>query len=163
MLIIGYQKGSKATKVSMDKLRPYTKKIPEAEIAEYSGGSKFQNGDIIMARITPCLENGKTAYVDILLDNEIAFGSTEFIVMRAKPDISDSQFIYYLAISPMFRNIAIKSMVGSSGRQRVQQGVLEELEVIVPPIKQQQEIGAFLANIDSKIALNSKINDNLAA
>lgn len=160
---LSIQKGSKATKVSMDKLRPYTKKIPEAEIAEYSGGSKFQNGDTIMARITPCLENGKTAYVDILLDNEIAFGSTEFIVMRAKPDISDSQFIYYLAISPMFRNIAIKSMVGSSGRQRVQQGVLEELEVIVPPIKQQQEIGAFLANIDSKIALNSKINDNLAA
>lgn len=154
-------KGSIARKVAMDKLRPFTKKIPEAEIAEYSGGTKFQNGDTIMARITPCLENGKTAYVDILSDGEVAFGSTEFIVMRARPGISDSQFIYYLAISPVFRNVAIKSMVGSSGRQRVQQGVLDELELIVPPLIHQQKIGAFLANFDAKIALNNKLNDNL--
>lgn len=156
-------KGSIARKVAMDKLRPFTKKIPEAEIAEYSGGSKFQNGDTIMARITPCLENGKTAYVDVLLDDEVAFGSTEFIVMRARPGISDSQFIYYLAISPAFRNVAIKSMVGSSGRQRVQQRVLDALELTVPPLNRQQEIGAFLASLDAKIALNKKINDNLAA
>lgn len=156
-------KGSIARKVAMDKLRPFTKKIPEAEIAEYSGGSKFQNGDTIMARITPCLENGKTAYVDVLLDDEVAFGSTEFIVMRARPGISDSQFIYYLAISPAFRNVAIKSMVGSSGRQRVQQRVLDALELTVPPLNRQQEIGAFLASLDAKIALNKKINDNLFA
>lgn len=84
-----------------------------------------------MARITPCLENGKTAYVDILEEDEVAFGSTEYIVMRAKDCISDSQFIYYLATNPLFRNVAIKSMVGSSGRQRVQQSVLEELEIFV--------------------------------
>lgn len=160
---LSIRKGSRVTKVAMDKLYPFTKKIPESEIAEYSGGSKFQNGDTIMARITPCLENGKTAFVDILQDNEVAFGSTEFIVLRAKEGISDPQFLYYLAISPKFRNVAIKSMVGSSGRQRVQQGVLDELELIVPPLVQQQKIGAFLANLDAKITLNSKLNDNLAA
>jgi len=160
---LSIRKGTMATKVAMDKLQPFTKKIPSTEHASFTGGSKFCNGDIIMARITPCLENGKTAYVDILKDGEIAFGSTEFIVMRAKPEISDSQFIYYLATSPMFRNIAIKSMVGSSGRQRVQQGVLDELELLVPPLEVQGKIGAFLALIDDKIALNNKINDNLAA
>lgn len=114
-----------------------------------------------MARITPCLENGKTAYVDMLDDGEIGFGSTEFIVMRAKTGISDPQFVYYTAISPVFRNVAIKSMVGSSGRQRVQQSVLEELELSVPDLEEQRRIGAFLARIDEKIALNDRINDNL--
>ena len=83
--------------------------------------------------------------------------------MRARPGVSDPQFVYYLATSPAFRNIAIKSMVGSSGRQRVQQGVLDELELIVPPLEEQQKIGAMLAMLDQKIALNNKINDNLAA
>lgn len=145
----------------MDKLKPFTKKIPETEKAEFNGGAKFCNGDTVMARITPCLENGKTAYVDMLDDGEIGFGSTEFIVMRAKAGISDPQFVYYTAINPTFRNVAIKSMVGSSGRQRVQQSVLEELELSVPGLDEQRRIGAFLAELDEKIALNNKINDNL--
>ena len=148
------KKGTIATKISMDKLQPYTKKIPETE---------FSNGDTIMARITPCLENGKTAFVDCLNKDEVAFGSTEFIVLRAKPGVSDAQFVYYLATSPEFRQVAIKSMVGSSGRQRVQQPVLENLELVVPELPKQKRIGGFLAAIDDKIALNAKINDNLAA
>lgn len=160
---LSLKKGVVATKIAMEKLQPFTKKIPAAEQAEFAGGSKFCNGDTIMARITPCLENGKTAFVDILADGEVAFGSTEFIVMRARAGVSDPQFVYYLATSPAFRNIAIKSMVGSSGRQRVQQGVLDELELTVPPLGEQQKIGAFLAMLDQKIALNNKINDNLAA
>lgn len=160
---LSIKKGTVATKVAMDKLQPFTKKIPATEQAEFSGGAKFCNGDTIMARITPCLENGKTAFVDILADGEVAFGTTEFIVMRARDGISDPQFVYYLATSPAFRNVAIKSMVGSSGRQRVQQGVLDELELTVPPLEEQQKIGAFLAALDQKIALNNKINDNLAA
>ena len=158
---LSLKKGSVATKVAMDKLQPFTKKIPATEKAEFSGGAKFCNGDTIMARITPCLENGKTAFVDVLEDSEVGFGSTEFIVLRAKEGISDPQFIYYLATSPWFRNVAIKSMVGSSGRQRVQQGVLDELELTVPLLPEQQKIGAFLAMFDEKIALNNKINDNL--
>ena len=155
------KKGTIATKISMDKLQPYTKKIPETEQAEFSGGTKFSNSDTIMARITPCLENGKTAFVDCLNKDEVAFGSTEFIVLRAKPGVSDAQFVYYLATSPEFRQVAIKSMVGSSGRQRVQQPVLENLELVVPELPKQKRIGGFLAAIDDKIALNAKINDNL--
>lgn len=155
------KKGTIATKISMDKLQPYTKKIPETEQAEFSGGTKFSNSDTIMARITPCLENGKTAFVDCLNKDEVAFGSTEFIVLRAKPGVSDSQFVYYLATSPEFRNVAIKSMVGSSGRQRVQQLVLENLELTVPKLPEQEKIGRFLAELDDKIALNERVNDNL--
>ena len=155
------KKGTIATKVAMDKLQPFTTKIPDSEKASFSGGSKFRNGDTIMARITPCLENGKTAFVDILGKDEVAFGSTEFIVMRAREGISDPQFIYYLATSPWFRNIAIKSMVGSSGRQRVQQSVLDDLVLNVPPLEEQKKISSFLCVLDQKIALNNEINDNL--
>ena len=158
---LNLKKGTIATKIGMDKLKPFSKKITEAEKAEFNGGAKFCNGDTIMARITPCLENGKTAFVDMLDDGEIGFGSTEFIVMRAKAGISDPQFVYYTAINPTFRNVAIKSMVGSSGRQRVQQSVLEELELSVPDLDEQRRIGAFLARLDEKIALNNRINDNL--
>lgn len=158
---LSIKKGTVATKISMDKLRPFTKVVPSVEQAEFSGGTKFANGDTIMARITPCLENGKTAFVDCLKENEIAFGSTEFIVLRAKPGVSDPQFVYYLATSPEFRNVAIKSMVGSSGRQRVQQLVLENLELTVPKLPEQEKIGRFLAELDDKIALNERVNDNL--
>lgn len=155
------KKGTIATKISMDKLQPFTKKIAETEKAAFSGGSKFRNGDTIMARITPCLENGKTAFVDILEEDETAFGSTEFIVMRAMESISDPQFIYYLSTSPSFRNIAIKSMVGSSGRQRVQQRVLENFILKIPSLKEQKKISSILCILDQKIAFNNAINNNL--
>lgn len=160
---LSIKKGAIATKVAMDKLKPFTKTIPEVEQAEYSSGAKFCNGDTIMARITPCLENGKTAFVDILADGEVAFGSTEFIVLRAREGLSDPQFVYYLSTSPLFRKVAIKSMIGSSGRQRVQQSVLDNLELFIPPLCEQIIIGDFLKRLDDKIALNSAINDNLAA
>lgn len=155
------KKGVVATKIAMDKLLPFTKKIPASKPTEFLGGAKFINGDTIMARITPCLENGKTAFVDILNEGEVGFGSTEFIVLRAKKDVSDPQFVYYLAISPAFRSVAIKSMVGSSGRQRVQQSVLNELKLLVPPLEEQERIGFLLAKLDDKIALNNAINDHL--
>ena len=79
---LSMKKGAVATKVSMDKLLPFTKKIPETEQAEFLGGSKFSNGDTIMARITPCLENGKTAFVDILAPGEIAAPSGPFTVRQ---------------------------------------------------------------------------------
>ena len=158
---LNIKKGITATKISMDKLQPFSKKILGAESAVFTGGAKFRNGDTIMARITPCLENGKTAFVDILNDGEIGFGSTEFIVLRARKGISDPQFIYYLATSPFFRKQAIKSMVGSSGRQRVQQNVLDNLELKIPDIVTQEKIGYILSCFDKKIAINKQINDNL--
>ncbi len=154
-------KGTRAKKISMDILSPFTRDIPSYTIESYSGGTKFRNCDTIMARITPCLENGKTAMVNILEDGEIAFGSTEYIVMRAIPGESDPYFVYYLAISPFVRNCAIKSMVGSSGRQRVQQSVLESLELPVPSLPEQEKIALILKGLDDKIQLNNRINDNL--
>ena len=156
-------KGTVAKKVPMEYLQPFTRAISDYETAEYSGGSKFRNGDTLMARITPCLENGKTAYVSILDDGEVGFGSTEYIVFRNIEGVTDSKFVYYFVTSPWFREIAIKSMVGSSGRQRVQQSVLENLEVNLPPLEEQRRIAGILGSLDDKIELNRRINANLEA
>lgn len=154
-------KGTIAKKVAMENLHPFTRAISGYELAAYSGGSKFRNGDTLMARITPCLENGKTAYVSILDDEEVGFGSTEYIVFRNIEGVTDRKFIYYFVSNPWFRNIAIKSMVGSSGRQRVQQSVLENLEINLPPLAEQKRIAAILGALDDKIELNRRINANL--
>ena len=151
-------KGTVAKKVPMEYLQPFTRAISDYETAEYSG-----NGDTLMARITPCLENGKTAYVSILDDGEVGFGSTEYIVFRNIEGVTDSKFVYYFVTSPWFREIAIKSMVGSSGRQRVQQSVLENLEVNLPPLEEQRRIAGILGSLDDKIELNRRINANLEA
>ena len=154
-------KGAIAKKISMDMLQPYTKDVFQYELQPYNGGAKFRNGDTIMARITPCLENGKVSKVNILTKDEVGFGSTEYIVLRAIPNVSDPDFIYYLTISDLVRAPAIKSMVGSSGRQRVQQNVLETLELPIPPYDEQKKIAAILSALDEKIATNRAINDNL--
>ena len=94
------KKGAAAKKISMDVLRPYCRDDPYYTEESFSGGTKFRNGDTIMARITPCLENGKTAQVSILNDGEVGFGSTEYIVFRAKEGIADKDYLYYLVCSP---------------------------------------------------------------
>ena len=156
-------KGTLAKKVPMEYLQPFTRAIINYEKAEYSGGSRFRNGDTLMARITPCLENGKTAYVSILDEDEVGFGSTEYIVFRNVEGLTDSLFVYYFVTNPWFRDIAIKSMVGSSGRQRVQLAVLENLVVNLPPLAEQERIADILGALDDKIELNRRINDNLAS
>lgn len=155
------KKGTLAKKVGMDKLQSFCRDIPDYEIAEFSGGTKFRNGDTIMARITPCLENGKTAKVNILDTEEVGFGSTEYIVFRAIDGVTDEDYLYYLVCSPIVRDIAIKSMVGSSGRQRVQTDVVKGIEVELPTLDEQRKIGSLLKSLDDKIAVNNKINENL--
>ncbi len=156
------KKGTITKKVSMDKLQPFCRDIYAYEVTEFKGGTKFKNGDTIMARITPCLENGKVAKVNILDEGEIGFGSTEYIVLRAKPNITDEDFLYYLVCSPLVREPAIKSMVGSSGRQRVQTDVMRQLELEIPSYSEQVKIGKILKSIDDKIEVNNEINKNLA-
>ena len=153
-------KGVVAKKVAMDKLQPFCRDIPGYELEPFSGGTKFRNGDTIMARITPCLENGKTAKVAVLDEGEVGFGSTEYIVFRAKDGI-DEDFIYYLVCSPLVREPAIKSMVGSSGRQRVQTDVVQNLEIMVPDYEEQKQISDILKSLDDKIVANTEINKNL--
>ena len=153
-------KGILAKKIAMDKLQPFCRDVLSFELEKFSGGTKFRNGDTVMARITPCLENGKTAKVNILDDGEIGFGSTEYIVFRAKEG-TDKDYLYYLVCSPLVREPAIKSMVGSSGRQRVQTDVVQGLSIAVPPIEEQRQIGGILRALDDKIELNNEVNKNL--
>ena len=93
--------------------------IPTGDfIKPYNGGVRFTNGDTLIARITPCLENGKAAYINILEDNEVAFGSTEYIVFASKSNMPSS-FYYFLIRNAKFVTPALQFMNGSSGRQRV--------------------------------------------
>ncbi|BDI53725.1 restriction endonuclease subunit S [Escherichia coli] len=97
----------------------------------YSGGAKFQNNDTLFARITPCLENGKTGFVDFLDEKETAFGSTEFIVMRGTPQVH-YLYVACLARESNFRLHAIQNMIGSSGRQRVQNSCFDSFYIAIP-------------------------------
>lgn len=155
-------KGQIAKKIPMDRLTAYEKKINGFEFAEYSAGPKFRNGDTLVAKITPCLENGKTAQVDILENNEVAFGSSEFIVLRENEN-TINDFIFYLAKSPAFRKRAIGCMEGTSGRKRVNEGALKLQALPIPNIVTQQKIASVLSALDSKIELNNRINAELEA
>ena len=99
---------------------------------DFGSGMRFINGDTLVARITPCLENGKTAFVDFLQDGEIGWGSTEYIVLRPKPPLPE-EYAYCLARSAEFREFAIQSMTGTSGRQRVPAESLAHFRVAIAP------------------------------
>jgi len=155
------RKGTLAKKIGMDKLNTFQRNIEGYEIAEYKSGTKFRNGDTLLARITPCLENGKTAQVSVLEDNEVGFGSTEFIVMREKEGLSVNDYIYYLSISPQIRDMAIKSMTGTSGRQRAQIDVIKNTKIEIPDVNEQKAIANILSSLDDKIEVNNTINKKL--
>ncbi len=155
------KKGTITKKIGMDKLAPFQRKIDGFELEAFKGGSKFRNGDTLLARITPCLENGKTAQVTILDDDEVAFGSTEYIVLRHKIGITDNNYIFYLALSQYVRDTAIKSMTGTSGRQRAQTDVIENTKIMLPPLDEQKAIAHILSTLDDKIEVNNQINKTL--
>lgn len=125
-------------------------------------GSKFRNGDTLVARITPCLENGKTALVNFLDNGSVGHGSTEFIVLGPK-SVADSQFIYYLARSDAFRSYAISRMEGTSGRQRVPTAAVAQYVFNCPPPEERRRIGKFLSSLDDRIALLRETNKTLEA
>ena len=154
------KKGVAAKKIPMEKVIEFQRKISGFEVSPYSGGPKFRNGDTLLAKITPCLENGKTAQVDILEENEVAFGSTEFIVLRSN-EHTIKDFVFYLAKSPVFRKKAISCMEGTSGRKRVNDKVLKLQVLPIPDISTQQKIAAVLSALDAKIELNARINAEL--
>lgn len=106
--------------------------ISNIESRAGNSGAKFQNGDTLFARITPCLENGKTGFVQFLPDAQaVGFGSTEFIVLRSRT--LTPEFVYLLARSDEFRGVAIKSMSGATGRQRVQEQCFNDFQIVQPP------------------------------
>lgn len=155
------KKGVLSKFVSMADLKEFNKKIQGYVIRKYSGGSRLQNNDTLMARITPCLENGKTAFVDNLDNNEVAAGSTEFMILSGKTGKTIDQFVYYLAVSPQVRDMAIKSMTGTSGRQRVETDVFKKITVGFPGLSEQRAIAKILSDLDAKIELNHQINKTL--
>ncbi|MCW5284314.1 restriction endonuclease subunit S [Verminephrobacter eiseniae] len=116
-----------------------------------------------MARITPCLENGKLARFQAPEGEPIGHGSTEFIVIRGKPNVTDNDYAYYLAISSEVRKFAISQMTGTSGRQRVPTDALGKISVLLPPLTEQKAIAHILGTLDDKIALNRRMNATLEA
>ncbi len=129
----------------------------------FSSGMKFMNGDTLLARITPCLENGKTAFVDFLNEEEVGWGSTEFIVLRPKNGLPD-YFAYLLCRNDDFRNFAIQSMTGTSGRQRVQVDSLARYSLSVPLSDSSigEQFGSLLNPLVAKIKQNSEETIGLA-
>jgi type I restriction enzyme S subunit len=113
---------------------------------EFGSGTKFVDGDTLLARITPCLENGKTAFVDFLADDQTGWGSTEFVVLRPKEPLP-SYHGYLLSRHLPFREYAIQSMSGTSGRQRIQNDILGRFPIVVPC----SEIGAVFGEISESI------------
>lgn len=123
--------------------------IQNAIMREGRSGSKFRNGDTLFARITPCLENGKTGFVNFMADGEAGRGSTEFIVLRSKR--VTPEFVYCLARTYHFRENAIKSMIGASGRQRVQESCMEKFMVWIPPATLLGLFGDFAVPVFNQI------------
>ncbi|MFM7458606.1 MAG: restriction endonuclease subunit S [bacterium] len=148
--------------VDMQSIAPFTKFVYARTSKVFTGGgAKFQNGDVLMTRITPCLENGKCSQYVANSDIDVAFGSTEFIVLRSKEHITNQSFIYYLAISDLIRKEAISLMTGTSGRQRVDLDGFKEINITLPPLPEQKRIAEILSSLDNKIEINKQINQTL--
>jgi type I restriction enzyme S subunit len=148
------KKGTSATYLDMSNM-PTAGPFPKEWVQrEYTSGIKFKNGDTIIARITPCLENGKTAYVNFLNHEEIAWGSTEYIVIAPKPGYC-SEWYYFLARNDDFRDFAIQNMTGTSGRQRVSGDSIAEYEIAIPPMNISEKYITFTGPVMEHIRQNS--------
>ncbi len=134
---------------------------PRDERPFKGNGSRFQSGDTLMARITPCLENGKIARYHASQDKRKAHGSTEFIIIRGRPNVTDNDFAYYLTQWNEVREYAISQMTGTSGRQRVPANSLDHLTISIPPLPEQRAIAHVLGALDDKIELNRRMNQTL--
>lgn len=121
---------------------------------DYTSGMRFQNGDTIIARITPCLENGKTCFVSFLEEKQIGWGSTEYIVMRMKKPYH-SFISYLIARDKDYRDYAISSMSGSSGRQRAQANILKNYEIKIPPNEVIEKLNSQLDSFLDKLNYNA--------
>jgi type I restriction enzyme S subunit len=118
---------------------------PASEVVK--GYTPFQEGDVLLAKITPCMENGKAA-IARPLETEFGFGSTEFHVLRAKGD-NDPRFLFHAIWNPRFRFEAAKNMTGSGGQKRVPSAFLERYRLVCPAPAEQKRIAAILDQADS--------------
>lgn len=130
-------------------------------LREFTSGMRFRNGDTLFARITPCLENGKAAFVQGLPDNGVGWGSTEFIVLRSKYPVPPA-YTYLLARDPVFRATAIQSMTGTSGRQRARSEALEALPVVNPGLPVWRAFDSLIHPAFERISANGEESRTLA-
>lgn len=150
-------KGNKSPFLEMSNLNTSTYCPITWRDREFMSGTKFINGDALLARITPCLENGKTAYVDFLEEGQVGWGSTEFIVMRAKHGLHPF-FSYIIAKYQDFRDFAESCMAGSSGRQRVDINNLMNYEIKIP---EKKVIDVFNHSINYMVTKMHNNNDEI--
>ena len=153
---ITIKKGEIIENCEMEDIEPNYKFLYPREGKLYKGSNaKFQNGDTVFARITPCLENGKIAQIKGLIRNR-GIGSTEFFVFRGKKDISDNDFVYYLSKTNLVRETAVNSMTGASGRQRADMKAVKKIPVLLPPLPTQERIASILSAYDDLIEVNNQ-------
>jgi type I restriction enzyme, S subunit len=155
------KRGTIAPYLDMKNLPTQGHSAEEVIDREFSSGTKFQNGDTLLARITPCLENGKTGYVDFLEDGQVGWGSTEYIVLAPKSPLPP-QFGYLLARSDALRTHAIQNMTGTSGRQRVPSECFNTFWLAVPPPDIARRFDDLTAPLMAKIKANSTESRTLA-
>lgn len=150
------KKGKSYPFIDIDKVSPTRRSVTNEEVKIYDGqsSSKFCNGDTVFSRITPCLENRKIAKVAI--DGDVAFGSTEFYVFRAKKKKADARFTYYLTSSDVVVLPAINSMTGASGRQRADKRFIQRLKLNLPDLPTQERIADILSAYDDLIEANNR-------
>lgn len=159
------RKGQSVPFVEMAALPLHSRDIATQDISvrdAKGAGAHFKNGDTLLARITPCLENGKTAQVRCLPPDAIGEGSTEFIVLCGV-DPADNDFVYYLSRDPDFRQYAIGRMEGTSGRQRVAWQSIAAYEFLCPSPEVRQEAAALLSVLDDRIDLLRQTNATFEA
>ena len=159
---LSLKKGAISSYIDMNALPTDGFMTKEVQIKEFNGGVKFQNGDVTVARITPCLENGKTGLITLLKEGEIGFGSTEFIVLRGK-DMKLSCFAAFLSRSELFRKYSIANMLGTSGRKRVEASKLGEFSMVIPPLDILEKFEKIVDPIFEKETLNTKENQHLSS
>jgi type I restriction enzyme, S subunit len=122
--------------------------VEERSLEEVVNGyTYFQRGDVVIAKITPCMENGKAGLLDSL-PHDIGFGSTEFHVLRPGSDI-DARYLFYMVWNPSFRRLAEQSMTGSAGQKRVPSDFFTRYKIPLPPLPDQRRIAAILHMADA--------------
>jgi type I restriction enzyme S subunit len=155
------QRGAVATYLEMSNAPTQGLSVQGTTKRAFGSGTKFINGDTLLARITPCLENGKTAFVDFLSDAETGWGSTEFIVLRPRLPLPPLH-AYLLCRDSRFRSHAIQSMSGTSGRQRVQSDVLSQFIISVPCGAVAKQFSDLCGAIHQKISKNHDLSITLS-
>lgn len=158
--VVKIAKGEAVSFVEMKDLEDGKRFCMPSQERVLSGGSRFQNGDTLFARITPCLENGKICQVKNLKGN-IGFGSTEFHVLRGKENVSTTDFVYYLSRWEGVRDHAEINLDGTSGRQRMPKQAFNDLLLKLPSLPEQAAIASVLSSLDDKIDLLHRQNDTL--